>query len=756
MLAELRAIVEQVSNADTLDSALAILVTKIRYTMQTDCCSVYVMDHQQKRLVLRATEGLAASAIGKAAMPLGEGVVGQVALREEPINLADARLNPHFKYLPETAEEGFFSFLGTPITHQRKVLGVLVVQQSEARSFDQSEESFLVTLATHLAGVLANSDLHAVLNAPSKKKKWAEAIKAGSSSSGIAIAKAWLNRSTGALEQQRIEQCEDVDIELQRFNGALDIARDEFHSLAIKLSEQLPKDVASIFDFYQQMLADASLAGDIRAKITQGYYVESALRLVVEHYVNLFAEMNDPYLKERAIDVKDVGLRLLHALQMGPSAGLLPSEPVIVVAEEVTATMFAQVPRHLLAGVVSQRGAANSHAAILARALGVPALMGLSFDVNKLQDCELLLDGYSAELFVEPDQLLKDEYNKLLAQEDQLNSLVQQKLDKPAVTQDGLAIELLINAGLSADSDIAINAGADGVGLYRTEVPFLMQDRFPSEEEQFVRYRDILSSYQGKNVCMRTLDVGGDKQLPYFPIVEENPFLGWRGIRLTLDHPEIFLVQARAMFRAAIECGNLSIMLPMISSLNEVDESSRLLEQAWAEVVEELSLEEPPEPPKYGVMLEVPSVLFLLPELAQRVDFWSVGSNDLTQYLLAVDRNNTRVAELFDTFHPAVVRALKHIIEQANLYDVPVSFCGELAGDPVGALLVLVLGYSRLSMSSFNLAKIKYIVRHVKQADFAQLQEKVLASQTGSAIYQILYDYLDKQQLSQFVRVSKH
>jgi phosphotransferase system enzyme I (PtsP) len=294
------------------------------------------------------------------------------------------------------------------------------------------------------------------------------------------------------------------------------------------------------------------------------------------------------------------------------------------------------------------------------------------------------------------------------------------------------------------------------VGLYRTEVPFLMQDRFPSEDEQFVRYRDILNSYRSKDVCMRTLDVGGDKQLPYFPIVEENPFLGWRGIRLTLDHPEIFLVQARAMYRSAIECGNLSIMLPMISCLNEVDEASRLLEQAWAEVVDELDLREPPERPKHGVMLEVPSVLFLLPELAQRVDFWSVGSNDLTQYLLAVDRNNTRVAELFDTFHPAVVRALMQIIEQANLHNTPVSFCGELAGEPVGALLVLALGYRRLSMSSFNLAKIKYIIRHVNLSELAALREQILQSQSGSAIYSLLYEYLQQQNLSQLVRVSKH
>ncbi|MEE1673382.1 phosphoenolpyruvate--protein phosphotransferase [Agarivorans aestuarii] len=755
MLGELRAIVEQVSNADTLDSALAILVEKIRLTMHTDCCSVYVMDSQQQNLVLRATHGLASEAVGKAIMPLGEGVVGQVAVREEPINLADARLNPHFKYLPETAEDGFFSFLGTPITHQRKVLGVLVVQQSETRSFDQSEESFLVTLAAHLAGVLANTDFQTVLQEPTKHK-WTEAIKAGSSSSGIAIAKAWINRSTGALEQQVVEKAKDSEHQLQRFDVALEITRDEFHSLAIKLSEQLPKDVASIFDVYQHMLADASLAGDIRRKINEGYQVEGALRLVIEHYVQQFEEMNDPYLKERAVDVKDVGLRLLHALELGPSAEVIPSEPVIVVAEEVTATMFAKIPRKFLAGVISQRGAANSHAAILARAMGIPALMGLSFNVNKLRGCELILDGYSGELFVEPDKIVRDEYLALLAQESELNSLVQQDLDKPAVSIDGESVEMLINAGLSADSDIAINAGADGVGLYRTEVPFLMQDRFPSEDEQFTRYRDILNSYRGKEVCMRTLDVGGDKQLPYFPIVEENPFLGWRGIRLTLDHPEIFLVQARAMYRSAIECGNLSIMLPMISCLNEVDEASRLLEQAWAEVVDELDLREPPERPKHGVMLEVPSVLFLLPELAQRVDFWSVGSNDLTQYLLAVDRNNTRVAELFDTFHPAVVRALKQIIEQANLHNTPVSFCGELAGEPVGALLVLALGYRRLSMSSFNLAKIKYIIRHVNLNDLSALREQILQSQSGSAIYSLLYEYLEKQNLSQLVRVSKH
>ena len=277
----------------------------------------------------------------------------------------------------------------------------------------------------------------------------------------------------------------------------------------------------------------------------------------------------------------------------------------------------------------------------------------------------------------------------------------------------------------------------------------MLHDRFPSEQEQTSRYREILSHYADRPVCMRTLDVGGDKPLPYFPIVEDNPFLGWRGIRLTLDHPELFLAQLKAMLRASEHLDNLSIMLPMVSSLSEVQAARRLLDQAWLEISEELG----PKGgsvryPMLGAMIEVPSILYILPEMAPYVDFWSVGSNDLTQYLLAVDRNNARVSALYDAFHPAVIRVLKQVVETANAQGKPVSICGELAGDPLGVLILMAMGYRRFSMNLNNLARIKYVIRRTNLTELTPLLELGLKQNDSAALKELFVGYLERIGLS--------
>lgn len=316
-----------------------------------------------------------------------------------------------------------------------------------------------------------------------------------------------------------------------------------------------------------------------------------------------------------------------------------------------------------------------------------------------------------------------------------------------------MPVSLLLNAGLSADTEISLNQLADGVGLYRTEIPFMLQDSFPSEWEQTARYRGILETYRNRPVCMRTLDVGGDKQLPYFPIVEENPFLGWRGIRLTLDHPELFLVQLKAMLRASEGLDNLAIMLPMISSVSEIKASRRLLDQAWREVSEEAASREAViRYPSLGVMIEVPSALYILPEMAPLIDFWSVGSNDLTQYLLAVDRNNARVANIYDAFHPAVIRALQLLVDASHRYQKPVSVCGELAGDPVGVLLLLAMGYRRFSMNTHNIARIKYVLRQSTLSELTVLLTDGLKHDNPHVLRGLFARYLEEHGLGGLLR----
>jgi phosphotransferase system, enzyme I, PtsP len=311
---------------------------------------------------------------------------------------------------------------------------------------------------------------------------------------------------------------------------------------------------------------------------------------------------------------------------------------------------------------------------------------------------------------------------------------------------------LWVNTGLTADATLSITAGAEGIGLYRTEIPFMSRDRFPTEEEQYVTYRQLLQAFAPRPVVMRTLDIGGDKMLTYFPVTEANPFLGWRGIRITLDHPEIFLVQIRAMLRASHDLNNLRILLPMISNAHEIPEALRLIKQAYAELREEgLAI----DMPLIGVMIEVPSAIYLAKTLAQQVDFLSIGSNDLTQYLLAVDRNNARVANLYDALHPAVLHALIHVVDAARTAGKPLSICGEMAGDPAAVLLLLAMGFNALSMNSTALLKIKHVIRHFTLQQTKTLLAEVMLMDNAQQIRQHLEKTLHAAGLGMLVGTKK-
>jgi phosphotransferase system enzyme I (PtsP) len=425
---------------------------------------------------------------------------------------------------------------------------------------------------------------------------------------------------------------------------------------------------------------------------------------------------------------------------------------VILVVRELTASLLASVPKDKLLAVISTEGAANSHAAILSRALGIPAVMGASLNLKAINGKSGVVDGYSGKIFVSPNKQLLKEYRLLVNEERELANMVNQRFDEPAATKDGQRIEVMLNAGLSADANIAINQGVDGVGLYRTEISFLLQHRFPSEEEQTQQYQSVLSSYPDQRVVMRTLDVGGDKALPYLPIEEDNPFLGWRGIRFTLDHPDIFLMQIRAMMKASAEHQNLSILLPMVSGAKELDDAITLIERAYDEVNE---LDSRIRMPEIGVMIEVPSMIYLLPLIAEKVDFVSIGTNDLTQYMLAVDRNNARVADVYESMHPSVIMALKHIHQTCEQLKLPVCICGELAGDPIGALLMVGLGYRSLSMNTSNVAKVKYLLRHTEQPELKALADKALIQAYGQDIYTMMKHFFEEKGFAGFIRAGK-
>lgn len=756
MLSQLRQIVERVADAKNLTVAMDTLVQQTKLVMEVDCCTIYITDEPTKKLNLMASEGLLNNSNRQQYLNFGEGIVGLVHQKEEPLNFANITDHPHYKYLPDTHEHSFNSFLGTPIIHKRQVLGVLVVQQKKQRLFSELEESFLVTLAMHLASVLADTGLRLEIG-NNLQSMTALHLQGCPASSGIAIAPAHVAQSILTLDEVSIEKSQSPSKDILLFEMMIKKCSNEFSSMALTLKEQLSKEAFSLFDIYSYVLKDKTFLNAIRAQINDKHLrATSAIKVVANNYIMQFEAMSDSYLRERASDIRDVAQRLLyHLTQQVDDCVLLP-DAFILVANEVTLSMIASIPRKNLRGIVSIHGGISSHVAILARALGVPAVMGLPLSLKRLNKQLLIIDGYTGTVVLFPDESLLNHYQQLLNEENDLKLLVASGEHKEARTQDGFKVDIMLNTGLNANQHGAVAGHFDAIGLYRSELPFMLTDAFPAESEQVGIYQTLLEQYKDLPVTMRTLDIGGDKQLSYFPIVEDNPFLGWRGIRLTLDHPEIFLVQIRAMLKANLHTQNLRIMLPMISSINEVVEAKLLIHQAWNELKNELMLSEDTFPlPHIGVMIEVPSSLFIIRQLAEQVDFISIGSNDLIQYLLAVDRNNSRVSSLFDSYHPAVLQCLKIIIDDASQYQLEVSICGELAGDPIGVMILLGMGYKKLSMNANNMGKVKYLINAVTMHELENCVALALEANSGGEIRVIFVNYMDRKGLGGFVRARK-
>lgn len=755
MLTTLRRIVLEFSQDPDLEHALLRMVTQVKKSMNTDCCSIYLADYEKEHFLLMASDGLAIDSQGLASVGFSEGLVGLVGQREEPINIVNAQQHPHFIHAPEVQEDEFNAFLGTPIIHQRKVLGILTIQQKVDRYFTENEEAFLVTLSAQLATALANAEARGILSKDHTNRSRPKQLKGIPGSPGVNIGQLVVVQPTVCLTTVSLQKSNDTTEELNRFINAVEATHADFDKMATKLSEMIVDSSLDIFEMYKQLLDNANIGDEVKSKIKLGWNAQSALKLVIENYIIQFEALDDSYLRERASDVRDLGNRLLINLLEQSQKQQLLVDNFILVAEDVTASTLAEYQHKGLRGIVSMSGSSNSHAAILARALGLPAIMGLEkMPLGQLNHQMAIVDGYSGELFIAPNEALIREYQHLIAEEDALADKVKQVESLPTITKDGRVIELLLNAGLSSSLEHSQNVGAVGVGLYRTEIPFMNRSCFPSEFEQTALYQQVLATFPKQPVIMRTLDVGGDKSLPYFPINEDNPFLGWRGIRITLDHPEIFLLQVRAMIRANYGHDNLEIMLPMISDVSEVDEAIRLINQAYYEITSELCLDDVSKltRPKIGMMIEVPSVIFQLGDFAHRVDFFSVGSNDLTQYLLAVDRNNAQVSHLYDAYHPAVLRALNIIAQEASKYLVPLSLCGELAGDPAGALLLLAMGYDKLSMNSYNITRIKWVIRHIDFQRAKVILSHAMLFSTSKQVHGYLNEQLEQLGLGAFVR----
>ncbi|MDX8000111.1 phosphoenolpyruvate--protein phosphotransferase [Xenorhabdus sp. Reich] len=745
MLMRLREIVEKVAMATNLSEALELLVNETCLAMHTDVCSIYLADHQRQCYYLMATKGLIKPKWRSISLAFGEGVVGEVGRLSELINLADVRDHPSFKYIPQVKEENLRAFLGVPIIYRRQLQGVLVVQQHDRRLFDESEESFMVTLAMQLAVILAQVQAKGLFGQYRQTR-----IKALAISNGIVMAQGWQDRSQPLLDQVTEALTLDYQAERTRLTNALEEATAECRRISKRFTTGSQKESAAIFDLYSHLLNDPQLKQDLFSSVDNGFVAEWAVKTVIEKYAEQFASLQDPYMRERAADLRALGQRVLFHLDDSFTGADQWPERFVLVSDELSANLLAEMPQDKLAGVIVRDGATHSHSAILVRAMGIPAIMGADIQPELLHNRTLILDGYRGEIFIEPEPLIIQEYRQIIEEEQALSKLAEGEQQQQAQLKSGERVLVQLNAGLSLKYEQQIADGIDGVGLYRTEIPFMLHSGFPSEDDQKNRYQEMLSLFPNKSVVLRTLDIGADKQLPYMPISEDNPSLGWRGIRITLDQPEIFLIQLRAMLKANVHTGNLKILLPMVTSIEEVDEARKLIERAKAEV--EQVIGSMITMPQIGIMIEVPSTIFLLPQLKKRIDFVSIGTNDLTQYLLAVDRNNTHVAQLYDNLHPAVIRALKQAFDECRRLDLPISVCGEMAGLPLGALILLGLGYRSLSMSGRSVARIKYLLRHLDVNELERLIEIILTAETSQQVKTLSAEFMEAHSLGGLIR----
>ncbi|MBK8509924.1 MAG: phosphoenolpyruvate--protein phosphotransferase [Candidatus Competibacteraceae bacterium] len=750
MLDTLRGIVQELGAASDLQAALGVAANRIRETLRVAACSVYRKDQDHPEFVLVAAASLPPAAVGQLRLNEQHGLVSLSAERQTPLNLDDASRHPRFCELAASADTMYRAFLGAPLIQYRRALGVLVVQDTAARQFQPEEIDFLIAIAAQLASILDRLT-SADVREPMQSGAGVQALQGLPGAGGMAIGIVTIPQSLIDLDDVPDRPAADPAAEETALQAAITAVDQELRVAGERLAPLLPPNEQALFETHRMLLDSASLLAETHSRIQQGSWAQGAWCESVLARARLLEQADDPYLASRATDIRDLGRRVLHHLRAGSNrpAGAL-SERCVLLAEEMSVAHLAAAGPEPLAAIVCLRGSALSHVSILARAMGIPAVMALGDrPIGGFEGCEIIVDGYQGRAFVNPTPALRSEYEQLIAADAKLSAGLKALRDLPAETQDGYRLPLYAKAGLLSDIAAARDCGADGIGLYRTEFAFMLRDSFPSAEEQRGLYRQMLEAFAPRPVVIRTLDIGGDKSLPYFTINEKNPFLGWRGMRFTLDRPDIFLTQLRALAQANAGLHNLRILFPMITTVEEVDGALRLLDRAQSELERE---ELPHARPEVGVMIEVPSAAMQAAQLAGRVDFLSVGTNDLTQYLLAVDRDNGQVAKLYDSLHPAMLKTIAHIIEGGRQTGRPVHLCGELSADPGAAVLLMGMGAASLSANATSVPRVKWAIRSFSRARAQELTRQALALDTTPQVHRLLNDALRDAGLKELVR----
>ncbi|WP_240002330.1 phosphoenolpyruvate--protein phosphotransferase [Oleisolibacter albus] len=721
LLARLRDIMAGSGSAqDRLDK----IVKTIAHEMAADVCSCYVM-RAGEVLELFATIGLNPDAVHKTRMRVSEGLIGDVAARARPIALANAQSHPNFAYRPETGEDPFHGFLAVPILRGSRVRGVLAIQHTERRDYDEQEVETLQTIAMIVAELVATGELvdSRELSVANDLVLLPSRLEGISLHRGVGMGPAVLHRPQLTIRQM---VADDPETELARLKLAVDGMHSAIDQLLIAVGE-IEGEHAEIMQTYRMVAADRGWLNRIREAIRSGLTAEAAVQRVQNDNRARLQQVSDPYIRERQLDLDDITNRLLQHLTGRPVdavGGTLPDEFVLV-ARNLGPAELLDYDRRKLRGLVLEEGSSYSHVSIVARALDIPVVGQCSEVLSRVEPLDfLIVDGDHGQVFVRPAEDIQDTFAKSVQARYRRKQAAADLRDLPSATRDGVAVQLLLNCGLLMDLPHLQSTDAEGVGLYRTEIPFMVRPSYPDVDVQQESYAKVLDAAEGKPVVFRTLDVGGDKSLPYFPdLDEENPALGWRAIRIGLDRPAMLRKQLRAMLRAA--AGRpLRLMFPMIAIVPEFDQARRVLDLELDRLVRDGL--PPPATLKVGVMMEVPSLLFQLDGLLPRIDFMSIGSNDMFQYLFAADRGNPAMNNRYDLLSPAMLTVLRTLARRCDEAGVDLSLCGEMASRPLDAMALLGVGLRRLSVSPPAFFDIKAMVRSVDVGELARYMDHLL------------------------------
>ena len=725
-----------------------------------DVCSIYIFDGERNCLSLAATVGLSEGSVGNIYMSLNEGLTGLVIEELKPVFVKNPARHPRYKYFEGSGEEKYHSFLGLPLVYHGEALGVLVIQTVEETAINDSDIPIFSMIASQIAGEAAYVNLLKDLKKPLEKtdgraerfsalqrgralplvKK--DLLKGIPVSAGFGEGGAHYLRESIGFSDIYFHEADDVDHELSRFDHALKRSEAQIERLNTDVKSELSPEDKNIFHTYLMYFRDVGLKNKVTAYIEQQKYAaEYALKEVILDYVRVFSKMEDPYLRERGFDIENVGRRILKNL-----LGLEDDEPgrfikkTIIIASSISPGELIMLRQENLKGIILSKGGETSHVAILAKSFEIPMVIISRVMLREIRENDVLIvDGTSGVIFHKPSEIIVREYQRLEDEKSQQGGRLETLRQLKPQTLDGFEVKLGANIGLLSDFELVEKYGADHIGLYRTEFPFLVRERFPSEDEQVDLYRRVLEAAKGKAVTIRTLDVGGDKFLSYLDYPrEDNPYLGWRSIRVSLELRDVFREQIRAILKASA-FGSLRILFPMISSVREIKDTLSILN----EEKERLRERNVPfdDAIKAGLLLEVPAAAVILEKLLRYVDFVSVGTNDLVQFVLAVDRNNQKVAPIYNPLHPAVISTILNIVSVCKEKNKPVVICGEAAANPKCAYLYMGMDIDQLSMNAPSVPMIKHMIRNIEQDDAKEVLRRVLLMDDADEIEDFM-DYV--------------